>query len=261
MSLYGAIEGGGTKFICGVGRGPDEIEVSPPILTREPEETLRDVIGFFAGRRLKRLGIACFGPLDLRRGVISKVTPKAAWRGVPIAKILGRALEVETVIDTDVNAAAIAEHRWGAGQGIDNLVYLTVGTGIGGGAIVNGKLVHGLLHPEMGHLRIAGIGQRGVCPFHEDCWEGYACGPAVQALGSEQLPRVIASGLGAIAATISPELFILGGGVMKTRGLLAAIRKEVRREPYLRIGRITKPALGDRAGVLGALALALDRRR
>jgi fructokinase len=249
----GAIEGGGTKFICGVGSGPEDLE-TVRIETRGPEETLRDVIGFFAGRKLRRIGLGCFGPLNLRTGAIT-TTPKLDWRGVPIRTILERALNATVTVDTDVNAAALAEHRWGAAQGIDNFVYLTVGTGIGGGAIVNGRLIHGLAHPEMGHLRLAGSG-RGACPYHAACLEGFASGPAVAKLGGRDTAKHLAAGLLNIIAVLSPELIILGGGVMKTHGLLAAVRAELRQERYLKMPRLVRPKLGDRAGVLGALLLA-----
>lgn len=251
----GGIEAGGTKFICAVGTGPDDLEVSPPIPTRLPEETLRDVISFFASRMVRRIGIGSFGPLDRRRGAISKATPKLDWRGVPIARIVERALGVETALDTDVNAAAVAEHRWGAARGIEDFVYLTVGTGIGGGAIVNGKLVHGLLHPEMGHIRVSGS-RRGVCPYHPDCLEGYASGTAIRKLGGGKTAEYLAAGIVQIACVLSPKLVIMGGGVMKTPGLLQDVRKHLQREAYVPMPKIVRPKLGDRAGVLGAILLA-----
>lgn len=249
----GAIEGGGTKFICGVGSGPEDLE-TVRIETRGPEETLRDVITYFAHRRVRRIGLGCFGPLDLGTGTITS-TPKLDWRGVPVRRILERALNAKVNVDTDVNAAALAEQRWGAAKGMKNFVYLTVGTGIGGGAIVNGRLLHGLAHPEMGHVRIPARG-KGVCPYHADCLEGFASGPAVAKRGGRDTAKDLAAGLHNIIAVLSPELIILGGGVMKTPGLLAAVRAELRKESYLKIPRLVRPKLGDRAGVLGALLLA-----
>ncbi len=260
MKRWGGIEAGGTKFVCAVGSGPEDVVVSDPIPTREPEETLRDVISFFAGHKLKRVGIGSFGPIDRGRGRIAKTTPKLEWRGVPLGPVIEKALGVETIFDTDVNAAALAEHRWGAAREIDNFVYLTIGTGIGGGAMVRGKLLHGLHHPEMGHLRMAGDGH-GVCPSHADCWEGYACGLAIAARGGERTADYLAWGILNIAAVLSPELVILGGGVMKTPGLFAAVRDQVKREPYLAVPRLVRPKLGDRAGVLGAIALAAGKPR
>jgi fructokinase len=162
---------------------------------------------------------------------------------------------VKCTVDTDVNAAALAEHRWGAAQGIDDFVYITVGTGIGGGAMVGGKLVHGLLHPEMGHLRMP-PSSRGVCPSHEHCLEGYASGTAIAKFGPEHTARYLALGIINIATVLSPRLVILGGGVMKTAGLLTAIRQELRKETYVPMPKLVRPKLGDRAGVLGAIALA-----
>lgn len=253
MMRVGAVEGGGTKFICGVGSGPGDIE-TVRIETRGPEETLRDVITYFAHHKVRRIGLGCFGPLDLRTGTITS-TPKVDWRGVPVRRILERALNARVTVDTDVNAAALAEHRWGAAQGIGNFVYLTVGTGIGGGAMVHGRLLHGLSHPEMGHLRIPARG-KGVCPYHADCLEGFASGPAVAKRGGSNMAKDLAAGLHNIIAVLSPELIILGGGVMKTPGLLAAVRSELRKETYLKTPKLVRPKLGDRAGVLGALLLA-----
>ncbi len=250
----GAIEAGGTKFVCAVGSGPGAIEELVRIPTRGPEETLRDVIGFFSGRQVRRIGLGCFGPLDLKRGAITN-TPKIEWRDVPIRSILENALDVNLRVETDVNAAALAEHRWGAAQGVGNFVYVTIGTGIGGGAMVNGQLVHGLMHPEMGHLRIKGK-RKGNCPSHDDCWEGYAAGPAIAQFGNAELPQSIAMGLLNIVSVLSPELIILGGGVMKTPGLLKNVREEMKRESYLVLPKLVRPKLGDRAGVLGALVLA-----
>lgn len=260
MKLYGAVEAGGTKFVCAIGTGPDDAMVSRPIPTREPEETLAEAIGFFAGRKIKRLGVGSFGPLDLKRGAISKTTPKLAWRGVPIRSILERALDVEVRVDTDVNAAALGEHRWGAARGVDDFVYLTVGTGIGGGAMVNGRLVHGLSHPEMGHQRTPGE-WRGVCPSHENCLEGYACGPAIEELGGDRTAEYLATCVINLACILSPRLVILGGGVMKTPGLLDRVRARLREETYIPLPRVVRPKLGDRAGVLGALALAQMKLR
>ncbi len=255
MKPVGGIEGGGTKFVCAVGTGPDDVEVSAPIQTREPEETLRDVINFFAGRKLRRIGIGSFGPVDLQRGAITKTTPKLAWRGVPIRSIIEKSLNVSTVFDTDVAAAAVGEHRWGAAKGIGDFVYITVGTGIGGAAMVNGRPVHGLSHPEMGHIRMPGQ-KRGVCPYHKNCLEGYASGTAVARFGTDDVAKYLTLGLIAITAIVSPRLVILGGGVMKTPGLLADVRKELSKETYVPIPRLARPKLGDRAGVLGAIALA-----
>lgn len=174
---------------------------------------------------------------------------------MPIRRIIERALDVQCSIDTDVNTAALAEHRWGAARGIDDFVYITVGTGIGGGAMVNGHLVHGLLHPEMGHLRMPPA-KRGVCPSHANCLEGYASGPAIAKFGASETAHYLALGIINIASILSPKLIIMGGGVMKTPGLLSAVRAELRKETYVPMPKLVRPQLGDCAGVLGAIALA-----
>jgi len=275
--MLGAIEAGGTKFVCGVGTGPDDL-ISATIPTLSPEITLTAVAEFFMRHGpVEALGIGSFGPIDRAKGQIAN-TPKEAWRNCPIVGKLGSRLQVPIAFDTDVNAAALAESRWGAGRGLQDFVYLTVGTGIGGGAIVNGNLVHGLMHPEMGHLMIPHDRARdpfpGCCPYHGDCLEGLGSGPALLARWGappETLPadhpawelesHYLAQGLAALALTLSPQRFVIGGGVMRQQSLLARIQTELERiaAGYVRVGDITPPELGERAGVLGALVLAESR--
>jgi fructokinase len=188
--VYGCIEAGGTKFVCGVGTGPEDVVLSS-IPTSTPAATLDQVVEFFrreAGQQLRAVGIGAFGPLDVDPcspsfGYITS-TPKPGWQNFDLAGAVGRALGVVVAIDTDVNAAAIGEVRWGAAQGLSDFLYLTVGTGIGGGALVHGEVVHGLMHPEMGHIRIPHDLARdpypGGCPYHRDCLEGLASGPSIQ---------------------------------------------------------------------------------
>src|SRR5258705_6640293 len=231
MTLYGGIEAGGTKFVCATGTDPNDLDRTT-FPTTTPEETIGRAIEFFRARpSVSSIGIASFGPLDLDPGSALyghiTSTPKAGWRNTDIAGAVGRALGVPVHIDTDVNAAALAEERWGAAQGVDDVVYLTIGTGIGGGALVGGKLVHGLVHPEMGHMRVphdpVADPYRGICPFHGDCLEGLASGPAIeQRWGSraEQLPadhpawrleaRYLAAGVVNIICTLSPRRVIMG---------------------------------------------------
>src|SRR5690349_15059360 len=160
MALFGGIEAGGTKFLCGIGTGPDDLE-SVVFPTAAPEESLPRAVEYFrtaAGQSLSALGIACFGPIDLDQisptfGEIT-TTPKSAWRNLNIVQVIAKALAVPLAFETDVNSAALAEAEWGAARGLKDCVYMTVGTGIGGGVVVGGKAVHGVLHPEMGHLRI-----------------------------------------------------------------------------------------------------------
>ena len=253
-----------------MGTGPADLEVSRPIPTTTPGQTLAAVVEFFRGRRLRSLGLASFGPLDPARGVIARNTPKAAWRGCHLQDRLAQALGVRVHTDTDVNGAALAEGRWGVAVGRDPFLYITVGTGIGVGGFVNGGLLHGQLHPEAGHLLLPrAVGDRfaGICPIHGDCLEGLACGPAMAARiqsGQGEAAAVafavdaLAKGLLNLSYTLSPHLVILGGGVMKRPGLLASVRRQMvlQNRKYVVLPKLVRPKLGDRAGVLGALALA-----
>ena len=293
MSLYGGIEGGGTKFVCAVGSGPDDVRATTSFETGSPAATLDRAIAFFREQErqvgpLAGLGVAMFGPLDLRPvsptygRVLS--TPKPGWSGADILAPLRAAFSIPVTLDTDVNAAALAEWRWGAARGCDPALYLTVGTGIGGGAIVGGRPLHGLLHPEMGHVSVRRhphdpAAFSGICPFHGDCLEGMASGPAIAArwgadpgsLPADHLAwdieaHYLAQALTGYIYTLAPQRIVLGGGVMHQPALLAKVREQVRTllggyvESEMvgeRIGDyIIGPGLGDRAGVLGALALA-----
>lgn len=273
--------------MCAIGSGPDDIRDAIVFPTGQPEETISRATAFLtAGGPLDAVGVGSFGPIDLRRasptwGRIT-TTPKPGWHNIDVGSVLKTALDIPVGFDTDVNAAALAEYRWGAAQGLEIFSYITVGTGIGGGVLVKGSPVHGLLHPEFGHMRIPHDRQRdpfeGICPYHGDCLEGLASGEAMQtrwpdarlhawdehmlALEAEYL----ALGLMNVMCTVSAERIILGGGVMSEPLLLPLIRSRVQAlaagyfdSPELR-ERVTEfvvpPALGDRAGVLGALELA-----
>ena len=292
-ALYGGIEAGGTKFVCAVGSGLHDLRDLRRIPTTKPSETIRQVIDFFnLHKGLSAIGIAAFGPVDLdvkspTWGYITS-TPKPFWAFTDLAGIIGRSLKVRIGFDTDVNGAALGEHRWGAAQGLDNFIYLTIGTGIGGGGMINGKLMHGLVHPEMGHVRIphdtTADPYKGHCPFHGDCFEGLACGPAIlERWGqpSEALPadhpawaleaRYIALALHNYICTLSPQKVILGGGIMEQSQLLPMVRNDVQQllNSYVRAKEIMKdidnyivpPKLGSQAGVLGAIALAIQAHR
>ena len=285
----GGIEAGGSKIICGIGTGPDDLRAEACFPTTTPAETLARAVDFFrvhaARNPCAALGIASFGPLDLdtssaTAGFITE-TPKPGWSRVDVAGAFRRGLDLPIAIDTDVNAAALGERRWGAGADCDPLVYLTVGTGIGGGALVDGRPLHGLVHPEMGHMRIPrdpGDAFAGACPFHGDCLEGVASGRAIRerrGLPGEALAvddpvwalvaRALAHGLVNIISVLSPRRIIVGGGVMRHPHLLACVRDDVRRllAGYVRARAVSDaiddyivvPRLGERAGVLGALAL------
>jgi fructokinase len=281
MALFGGIEAGGTKFVCGVGTGPEDL-VRIEFPTTNPTETLDAAIDFFRHQPpVRSIGIACFGPIDLAPesptyGYITS-TPKTAWRNFDIAGEVKRAFQLPVGFDTDVNGAVLAEVRWGAARGLTDALYLTVGTGIGGGAVVGGQLLHGLTHPEMGHVRIPHDRQvdpfEGCCPFHGDCLEGLASGKAIETRwGSfgQSLPpthaawdleaRYLALGLMNWVCTLSPRRIIMGGGVMRTAGLLTRIRQHLASllNGYVVAGDVVTPLLGDNAGVLGALALAQD---
>lgn len=276
--ILGGIEAGGTKFICGTGSGPDDLETTE-FPTTSPEETVERALDFFRGRSVRRIGIGSFGPVDLNpasqtHGYIT-MTPKLAWRNFDLTGAIRRGTGAEVAIDTDVNAAALGEYRWGAAQRLDTFIYLTIGTGIGGGGMMNGRLMHGMLHPEMGHIRIPHDWQAdpypGGCPSHGDCLEGLASGPAIEARwkakGSE-LPQnhaawnleadYLALGLANWIFSLSPRKIILGGGVMKQHDLFDKIRARVDEliNGYLQPPEIVPPGLSGRAGILGSLALA-----
>lgn len=292
MKLFGGIEGGGTKFNCVVGTSPDDIRRSERFPTTTPEETLDKVIRFFEQAeedfgRLSALGIACFGPLDPMPasptfGCILPTT-KPHWSNTNVVGALRSAFDIPIAFDTDVNGAALGEWTWGAAQGLDTFIYLTVGTGVGGGGLVNGKLLHGLLHPEMGHIMIphdrAHDPFEGICPFHKDCFEGLASGPAIEKRWGQKAETLapnhpawdleahyIALALANFIVTFSPQRIILGGGVMNQNILYPMIRQKVKEtlNSYVQssaVGEkiddyIVPPALGTRSGMLGAIALA-----
>jgi fructokinase len=277
MSLYGAVEAGGTKFVVAVGEDPAQPRDIQRIPTSaNPRETMEAVLAYFEKQgSLRAIGVASFGPISYASGCITN-TPKLAWQNFPLRDTLRRALNVPIGFDTDVNGAALGEARCGAGQGLENLVYITVGTGIGGGALVGGQLVHGLLHPEMGHTvvrRAPGELESfdGVCPFHRNCLEGMASGPAMQArwnTRADQLPssheawRIEADYLAQacinLACILSPQAIVLGGGVMEQRQLFPMIQARAAQitNGYLPLPAIVPPGC-EYPGLSGALALAL----
>lgn len=286
--LYGAIEAGGTKFVCAIGTGPDDVRALTRFPTTSPAETLDRAVAFFKEQpeAPTALGIGSFGPVDPTPAsptfgqILS--TPKPGWSNTDVRSYLHDVLGVPIAFDTDVNAAAMGEYRWGAGQNVESLLYLTVGTGIGGGLVVGGNPLHGLLHPEMGHVfvpRAEGDNFDGTCPFHGDCLEGMASGPALHArwdTPAENMPpdhpawtletHYLAYALINFILTCSPQCLVLGGGVMHQAHLFPMIRERVQTilQGYVRHAAvldnidayIVPPILGDRAGVLGAMALA-----
>ncbi len=292
MKLFGGIEAGGTKFVCALGTGPGDLHDEVRYATTTPDESIARAVDFFRearreGADLAAVGIASFGPVDPdpaspTYGYVTS-TPKPHWANTDVLRRVHRALEVPVGFDTDVNGAALGEHRWGAARDVDTFIYLTVGTGIGGGGMVNGRLLHGLAHPEMGHVYVPHDRERdpfaGWCPYHEDCLEGLAAGPAIEkrwGTSGEELPsdhpawpleaHYLALGLVNLILALSPQRIVMGGGVMKKSGLLPLVRQKVVEllNGYVQNPTITEeienyivpPGLGDRAGVLGAIALA-----
>ena len=286
--MFGGIEAGGTKFICGFGTSPDDLK-SASFPTSSPDVTLQQVARFFreANVTFDALGIGSFGPIDLHRdsptyGRITS-TPKAGWQNFDLVAAVKSELNVPVAFDTDVNAALLGEARWGAARDLSDAIYLTIGTGIGGGAMLGGQVAHGLVHPEMGHLRIPHDSVRdpfpGACPFHGDCLEGLAAGPAIQsrwgALATTLPPdhpawaleaQYLAYALNNLAVTLSPQRILLGGGVMQQSHLFTMIRKQFalllngyvqNSELIDHLDRfIQPPQLGGRAGILGTLVVA-----
>ena len=288
---YGAIEAGGTKFICEVTDADGTPLAAARIATTTPTDTMAAVLQFFDAQQqlgaISAIGIAAFGPLDLRPGSASYghilATPKPQWSHVDLVSPLRQRFGCAVGIDTDVNAAALAEAQHGAGNGCSNVVYVTVGTGIGGGVYSEGRTLKGALHPEMGHIRVLrherDTAFAGCCPFHRDCLEGLASGPAIAARFGKPLDEladtseavdIIGYYLGQLATTcillLSPERIIFGGGVMQHHALFPVIRRTVSQliNGYVGIGSTTAslqqlivpPGLGERAGIAGALALA-----
>jgi len=294
LPLLAGIELGGTKCVLTLATGPEDIRAQARVPTREPGHTLAAVAAVLEGWRdlhgaPAALGIASFGPLDLdpRSGTFGHVldSAKPGWRGIDLIGLLGVDRRLPIGIDTDVNGAALAEGRWGAARGLQDFAYVTVGTGVGVGLVVGGRPVRGFSHAELGHVRVgraAGDGWPGTCPFHGDCVEGLASGPAIAARAGRpaaELPpdhrawALVAHTLGALAHTLvfatAPRRILIGGGVADGRpALLAAIRRELLASAgdYMNLGRlaggvdalIAAPALGAQAGPLGAIALAAD---
>ncbi len=280
MPKFGAIEAGGTKFVCGIGTGPDDL-VTVRTPTLDPAATVHAALDFFrsqAPEGLSALGIGSFGPVDLRRdsptyGYITS-TPKIAWQNFDLSGAFHRALGIPIGFDTDVNAAAFGEARWGAAQGLANFIYLTVGTGIGGGAFAGGSVLHGSNHLEMGHIQIPRDPHdsfAGVCPFHADCLEGLASGPAIEQrwdTPAADLPdnhpawhleaKYLALAVATFSCTLSPQRIIMGGGVMERASIFPLINANLRTllNEYIEAPDVVPPGLGNLSGVLGALALA-----
>jgi fructokinase len=286
--LYGAVEAGGTKFVCLVGRGPDDIVATTTFPTTDPATTLAATVAFFRdqARLPTAVGVASFGPVELRRrrpdyGHITQ-TPKPGWPGTDIAGIVGESLGVPIGFDTDVNGAALGEGRWGAARDDESHAYVTVGTGVGVGIVVAGRVVHGLIHPEAGHVAVRRVPDDdfdGSCPYHGDCLEGMASGSALaarfgksatelskpeRARAADLVAAYVADGLRGLIYTVAPERIILGGGVSELPGLMPRLHDSLTQSlggypglpEHRAAGFLVRPALGSLSGALGGLVLA-----
>ena len=282
----GSIEAGGTKFVCAIGNENGEIFERVVFPTKSPQETMENVINFFQGKKIDAMGVGSFGPISLNPkaedyGSIT-TTPKLLWQNYNILKKLKEDFDIPIGFDTDVNVAALGEYTWGGAKGLNSCFYMTVGTGIGAGIIAEGNMIHGLLHPEAGHIIVPRHPDdkfEGGCPFHKNCLEGMASGPAIEkrwGKKANELPPdhiawdieayYIAVAMVQTILMVSPERIILGGGVMKQTQLFDKIRQKTAEllNGYVKVPAITldmdsyiiPPALGDNAGICGGLALA-----
>ncbi|WP_022755771.1 ROK family protein [Butyrivibrio fibrisolvens] len=285
--IYGGIEAGGTKMICVIGDENGRILDRMQIPTKTPEETMPIMIDYFKGKDIKALGIACFGPIDLNRdsktyGYITS-TPKLAWKNYDIVGAFKKELGVPIGFDTDVNGSLLGEITWGCAKGLTDALYLTIGTGVGGGVMAGGKLLHGMLHPELGHIKMAvadGDTYKGKCPYHGTCFEGMAAGPAIEDRWGKKAVELadddkvwdlestyIAQALCTYILTLSPQIIILGGGVMHQEQLFPLIRKKVLEQLNGYIvtkelkdidNYIVPASLNDDQGIMGSIKLAMD---
>ena len=289
MKYYGALEAGGTKMVLAVMDENGNTVRQESIPTKTPAETMPEMIAFFSVYAISSLGIGGFGPLNLDRNAAEyghiMETPKLPWRHYPLLQAFQDALQVPVGLDTDVNAAALAEARLGAARGKESCLYVTVGTGIGGGVMIHGKPVHGLMHPEIGHISVSPVPEdpmpEGICPYHAHCLEGLASGPSIEkrwGISARDLPQghpawdIESAYLAQLCAnamlTFSPEMIILGGGVMQQKFLLPMIREKTLKllngyiaHPAVSEGLehyIVTPGLDTRSGITGAWLLAME---
>lgn len=285
MKKIAGIELGGTKINCGIGTEDGKIIDQVQFPTTTPEETVKNIINYFKDKEFDVVGVASFGPIDPVKtsdtyGYITS-TPKKYWNNTNLIGMLKEYIDKEMIFDTDVNAAALAESMWGAGKNLSNILYLTIGTGIGGGAVVFGKMLQGLMHPEMGHIFVKKFTDfEGICPYHKDCLEGLASGPAIEKRAgkkahlldeNDEIWTEVANHLSEAIINyiliLSPQKIILGGGVMKQHHLFPKIRKLVveklnnyvyKKEIIEDIDNyIVFPELGDFAGFYGSIALGV----
>ena len=285
---FGALEAGGTKMVCAIGDEQGRILERISIPTRDPAQTMPEILDFFRDKALAAVGVGCFGPVDLDRrsetyGYITS-SPKLNWRNYPMVQRFREALGIPVGFDTDVNAAALGEAVWGCTRTVENSIYITVGTGVGVGVIVGGRPYHGMIHPEGGHIFVAPREDdpmpKGICPYHGNCLEGLASGPAIErrwgrkGIELSEISAVweleayyIGQAICTYICTLSPERIVVGGGVMHQPQMLPLIRQEVQRQMHGYIqGKgmdkleeyIVPVSLNDNQGVLGGVQLAID---
>ena len=288
--VLGALEAGGTKMVCAVGDEQGQVLERISIPTVSPEETMPRMIDFFRKYHIEALGIGCFGPINPVKGTALygyiTSTPKLFWQNYNIVGAFEETLGCPVGFDTDVNASMLGEVTFGAARGLDSCIYVTIGTGVGVGVYVNGGLLHGMMHPEAGHIllqRHSADTYAGKCPFHGNCLEGMAAGPAIEerwgAKGTELSGRqevweleayYVAQACVNYTLTYAPRRIILGGGVMHQEQLFPIIRRQYRElmadyvdTPELRdIGSYIVPcSLNDNQGIMGCLQLAVEAMR
>ncbi|MBC1435799.1 ROK family protein [Listeria rocourtiae] len=286
--VFGAIEAGGTKFVVAIGDASGKILKRETYPTKEPAETMKLVERFFKQYEgeLEALGVGSFGPIDVRKssptyGYITS-TPKLAWRNYDIVGALKQAFQVPIGFTTDVNAAALGEVSLGAAEGLSSCMYITIGTGIGAGAVVNGKMLEGYSHPEMGHIMVRRHKHdryQGNCPYHGDCLEGLAAGGAIEKRWGKKGMELaeneevwnleahyIAQALMNYSLILSPERIVIGGGVMKQRQVFPLVRQKLKKliAGYIQLPDleeyIVPPKLEDDAGITGCILLAVQKK-
>ena len=285
--LFGALEAGGTKMVCAIGNENGEILEQKSIPTTSPEETMPAILEYFKDKEIASIGIACFGPIDLNKnsetyGYITS-TPKIPWRNYNIVGAVKDALKIPVGFDTDVNGSLLGEVTWGCAKGLTDAVYFTIGTGVGAGIMTNGKMLHGMLHPEAGHVKMvprSGDTYKGKCPYHGTCFEGMAAGPAIEERWGAKAVQLadreevwdlesyyIAQALMGIVLTLSPQKIILGGGVMHQKQLFSMIREKMLKElnGYIQAKEladidnyIVPASLNDDQGIMGCIKLAMN---
>ena len=285
--LFGALEAGGTKMVCAIGNENGEILEQKSIPTTTPDETMPAILEYFKDKEIASIGIACFGPIDLNKnsetyGYITS-TPKIPWRNYNIVGAVKDALKIPVGFDTDVNGSLLGEVTWGCAKGLTDAVYFTIGTGVGAGIMTNGKMLHGMLHPEAGHVKMvprSGDTYKGKCPYHGTCFEGMAAGPAIEERWGAKAVQLadreevwdlesyyIAQALMGIVLTLSPQKIILGGGVMHQKQLFSMIREKMLKElnGYIQAKEladidnyIVPASLNDDQGIMGCIKLAMN---